>query len=50
MDGVFNDLMHWSREDVLWRPTNSHSPFKEAVVGDLELTEEELLRCEEHRK
>ncbi|KAK4560790.1 Alpha subunit of the F1 sector of mitochondrial F1F0 ATP synthase [Recurvomyces mirabilis] len=42
MDKFWVDDMPWHRDDVLWRPLNSHTPFNESVQADLGLTEEEL--------
>ncbi|KAK0119869.1 H(+)-transporting V1 sector ATPase subunit A [Cadophora gregata] len=50
MDGMWTHFMPWSRDDVLWRPLNSHTPFKETAAGDLKMTAEELLLAEEERK
>ncbi|TVY24568.1 ATP synthase subunit alpha, mitochondrial [Lachnellula hyalina] len=50
MDALWTGLVPWSRDDVLWRPLNSHTPFKEGVVGDLKMTAEELLALAAERK
>lgn len=50
MDGLWTGLMPWSRDDVLWRPLNTHTPFKEGVAGDLKMTAEELLVHAAERK
>ncbi|KAK5722937.1 Alpha subunit of the F1 sector of mitochondrial F1F0 ATP synthase [Elasticomyces elasticus] len=50
MDATWADIVPWSRNDVLWRPSNSHSPFTESIVGDLALSAEELLQRDEERR
>lgn len=50
MDELWTVFMPWSRDDVLWRPLNSHTPFNESAGADLSLTPEELLRRDEERK
>jgi hypothetical protein len=50
MDGLWAHFMPWSRDDVLWRPLNSHTPFLEGAAGDMKLTAEELLLAEGERK
>lgn len=50
MDGLWVDLVPWSRDDVLWRPLNTHTPFNEGPKGDLQMTPKELLFAEEQRK
>ncbi|KAJ4372404.1 Alpha subunit of the F1 sector of mitochondrial F1F0 ATP synthase [Neocucurbitaria cava] len=49
MDPMWLGVVPWSRDDVLWLPLNSHSPFNEGVDG-IKFTEEELLLCEVERK
>lgn len=49
MDQLWTDLVPWSRDDVLWRPLNSHIPFSEGV-DDVGMTEEQLVRRAEKRK
>lgn len=50
MDALWTSIMPWRREDVLWRPANSHTPFNEGVGPDLEMSDEQLLRQEQERK
>ncbi|CZR53904.1 uncharacterized protein PAC_03786 [Phialocephala subalpina] len=50
MDSLWTSLMPWSRDDVLWRPLNTHTLFKEGVAGDMKMTAQELLAHEAERK
>ena len=49
MDGVWAHLVPWCRDDVLWKPLNSHTPFNEGV-DQLDLTAAELAELEAARK
>ena len=49
MDGIWVHLTPWSRDDVLWKPLNSHSPFNEGV-DKLDLTAAELVELEAARR
>ncbi|KAI8940342.1 hypothetical protein NX059_004035 [Plenodomus lindquistii] len=49
MDSTWSSLAPWSRDDVLWKPLNSHTPFNEGVAG-LELSPDELEQQEAERK
>lgn len=48
MDGVWFDLVPWSRDEILWRPLNSHSPFTEGV-DQLDLNASELVELDAAR-